>query len=236
MKYYRVSNQDIKNNYFHFTKKVNLENIKNNGLIPKRGAHAQFLEQTDKVFFVEGLDNLLVLFDCWINVYKRIPLFPDSFKLYGAASYAMRSKWFPMFIVDVFFSLTKHSKIHKRRAYKIFDKLLDECILLNLDIKEDEDFILDDIDEIKSRGFRTRHLITLGYSLKYSDMESNIMDRWNMHTISGHGVLPSKIKICLLDYSTNIKDILIFALNNTSIDLSDICPVLYDYLISRKYI
>ena len=62
MKKYELSLNDIDFNYFHFTNKKNLESIKEEGLIPKIGYHAISLERTKKVFFVQCLDNLLILF------------------------------------------------------------------------------------------------------------------------------------------------------------------------------
>lgn len=234
MKKYELSIEDRNKNYFHFTKEKNLNSIEKQGLIPMKGHHAEHIEKTKKVFFVEGLDNLLILFDCWINVYKKIPLLPKVKITYGLGSKAMRSKYFPVFLVDIYFFLTKNSKRHKKNAYKIFDQLLDECVLLNLDIKENIDFSLDDIDEIKARGYRKRHLIELGYSLKYSDMNSNKMDKWNLHTLSNKKVEKEKIKLCYIKNSKNIRDILNFAVENTKLDLENMCPVLYDYIKESK--
>lgn len=146
----------------------------------------------------------------------------------------MRSKYFPMFLVDFYFLIIKNSKRHKRYAYKIIDKLLDECILLQLDLEEKTDFDFADIDQIKARGFRKRHLIELGYSEKYSDMDSNKMDNWNLHTLTNKGISPSKLKLCSVNNSTDIRDILNFILKNTKLDLKDICPNLYDYLNKDK--
>lgn len=78
---YKITILDIEHNYFHFTSKNNLHSIKQNGLIPKIGKHAKFLEKTKKVFFVEGLDNLLILFDCWINCFYYIPKIPFVYSL-----------------------------------------------------------------------------------------------------------------------------------------------------------
>lgn len=234
MKNYELTLNDIKTNYFHFTKKSNLASIEKNGLIPKKGYHSQYIEETEKVFFIQGLDNLLILFDCWINVYRKVPMVPVSKITYGLGSKAMRSKYFPMFFVDIYFMLVKNSKRHKKYAYKIFDELLDECILLNLDIKDGEEFNFNDIDEIKSRGFRKKHLIELGYSEKYSDMSSNKMDNWNLHTSNNQGIDADKIKLCFINNSNNIKDIFNYALENTNLNLKDICPNLYDYLNQNK--
>ena len=180
------------------------------------------------------MDNLLILFDCWINVYKKVPLLPDLKITYGLGSKAMRSKYFPMFLVDFYFMIIKNSKRHKKYAYKIFDKLLDECVLLHLDIEENIDFSFSDIDQIKSRGYRKRHLIELGYSEKYSDMNSNKMDNWKLHTLTNKGIDSSKLKLCTINNSVNIRNILNYILENTKLDLKEICPALYDYLNSTK--
>lgn len=230
MKNYKISLNDIDSNYFHFTWESNLSSIEEKGLLPKKGKHAKYIEETEKVFFVQGLDNLLVLFDSWINVYKKIPLLSSLKIIYGLCSKFMRSKYFPMFLVDFYFMLIKNSKRHKKYAYKIFDKLLDECVLLHLDLEENIDFNFSDIDQIKARGYRKRHLIELGYSEKYSDMNSNKMDNWNLHTLTNKGINPSKLKLCSINKSTNIRNILNYILKNTKLDLKDICPNLYDYL------
>ncbi len=67
MENYELNLTDISSNYFHFTKSNNIESITKSGLLSKISFHAQSLEDTKKVFFVEGLDDLLILFDCWIN-------------------------------------------------------------------------------------------------------------------------------------------------------------------------
>jgi len=234
MKKYKISISDIDSNFFHFTWKSNLDSIEEKGLLPKREKHAKYIEETEKVFFVKGLDNLLILFDCWINVYKKIPLLPNLKIVYGLGSSAMRSKYFPMFLVDFYFMIIKNSKRHKKYAYKIFDKLLDECVLLHLDIEENIDFSFSDIDQIKSRGYRKRHLVELGYSEKYSDMNSNKMDNWNLHTLTNKEIDSSKLKLCVINNSFNMRDIFNYILSNTKLDLKEICPVLYDYLNSTK--
>ncbi len=81
MECYYINKKDLNCNYFHFTKSSNINSIEKKGLLPKISFHAQFLEDTKKVFFVEGLDNLLILFDCWINVCEKYPHIPGAFIL-----------------------------------------------------------------------------------------------------------------------------------------------------------
>lgn len=228
MDYYYIDKKDLFINYFHFTDKKNLESIKFNGLVPNIGSHARNIEKTEKVFFVEGLDNLLILFDCWINALYYIPIIPLIYKL---GAFFLRQKWFPNIIGDSYFKFLKVSKLYQKRAFKNFDKLLDYGILLKLDLEENVDFRYNDKDEIKSCGYIKRHLEICGYSKKYSNLNSNIMDRWNMHTLTNHIIDAKKIKICYLENnSSNLRDIFNYCLENTKINLKSICPELFAYL------
>lgn len=228
---YKITIRDIEHNYFHFTSKDNLNSIKQKGLIPKIGKHAKFLEKTEKVFFVEGLDNLLILFDCWINCFYYIPKIPF---IYSLGARLIRQKWFPQFIADAYFGVLKKTKIHKKRAYKIFDNLLNNSVLLKLDLKENIDFKVNDVDEIKSRNYKRKHLELMGYSKKYSSLENNYMDKWNMHCISNHIIDNNKIKICCLNNSYKLEDIFNYAVKETKLNLENTCPILYDYLVNHK--
>lgn len=227
---YEITLQDMNQNYFHFTSENNLHSIKEKGLIPQIGKNAKFLEITKKVFFVEGLDNLLILFDCWINCYYYIPRIPY---IYSLGTLFIRQKWFPTFIADAYFGVLKKTKIHKRRAYKMFDKVLSESVLLKLDLKENIDFKYDDIDEIKSRDYKRKHLELMGYSNRYSSLNNNCMDKWNMHCISNHIIKNDKIKLCYLNNSYKLEDIFNYVIKQTNLKLEDTCPILYDYLFSH---
>ncbi len=233
MQKYILDKEDLKSNYFHFTNRKNLKSIKSKGLIPNIGNNAKNIEKTKKIFFVEGLDNLLILFDCWITALYYIPVIPIIYKL---GAFFLRHKWFPNIIGDSYFKVLKISKLHQKRAFKRLDKILDNGILLNLNLKENIDFRYDDKDEIKSRGYLKKHLEICGYSERYSDLSNNSMDKWNMHTLTNHIVNNKKIKICYLENGkSNLRDIFNYCLLNTNIDFKSICPELYAYLKYKEY-
>ncbi len=148
MDYYYIDKKDLISNYFHFTKESNINSIKKNGLLPKISFHAQCLEDTKKVFFVEGLDNLLILFDCWINVCGKYPLIPGVFNL--GTKIKGKNK-FSKSIINLYFKWCKINKFHKFVAYKYFDYFLKRYILLNIDIKEEKDFSFSDVDKLKQK-------------------------------------------------------------------------------------
>lgn len=229
---YVIDEKDRDKNFFHFTEKKNLQSILNDGLKPYIGSHAKYIEKNKKVFFVEGLDNLLILFDCWINCWYFIPTFNFIYKL---GAYFLKQKWFPMVIADGYFGMLKKSKLHRKRAFKIMDKILDNSVLLQLDLEENVDFKWDDHDEIKQWGYKKRHLELMGYSKKYSTLETTKMDRWNMHTLKEKGVEREKICLCILENGKDtLRNIFDFILANTSIDLEEVCPVLCEYLSYKK--
>lgn len=229
---YIIKKKDSNENFFHFTSERNLNTISLDGLIPNIGSHAKYLEKSKKIFFVEGLDNLLILFDCWINVYYYMPTIPF---IYTIGAHFLRQKWFPKVIADGYFGTLKRVKLHQKKAFKVFDKLLDSSILLKLDLKENVDFKYDDIDEIKIRGYKKRHLELMGYSKKYSNLNSTIMDKWNLHTITGHKIASKNIKLCTLDNGNyKLREIFNYCVENTKIDLEYTCPALYAYLSNNK--
>lgn len=233
MEKYNLSFHDITSNYFHFTSYFNLKSIETVGLISKIGKHAKYIEKTKKVFFVEGLDNLLILFDCWINIFYYMPRIPC---IYTLGAHLLRWRCFPQIIADCYFGLLKKTKIYEKRAFKVFDKLLNESVLLKLDLKEKIDFNYDDIDEIKSRKYKKRHLELMGYHKRYSSLENNDMDRWNLHCFSNHNISKDKIKLCYINNSYYLIDILNYTVSNSKLDLENMVPILYKYLKSRNYV
>ena len=148
----------------------------------------------------------------------------------------MKYKWFPKSIINGYFKYTEYNKLHKFVAYKYFDNFLKKYILLNLNIDENIDFSFEDVDQIKAKNYPKAYLIKGGYSPKYSDLETIKMDRWNLHTFSNHGIDASKLKVCYINNSCKMIDILCFALDHTKLDVSDICPDLWKYLQNRRYI
>ncbi len=233
MKNYKLNLNDINSNYFHFTRQSNLKSIDDKGLLPKISFHAMSLEDTKKVFFVQGLDNLLILFDCWIHVCSKYPLIPGMFNL---GTRIMKYKWFPKSIINAYFKYTEYNKLHKFVAYKYFDSFLKNYVLLNLTIKEKVDFSFEDIDQIKAKKYPKEYLIKGGYSPTYSDLETIKMDKWNLHTFSNHGIDSSKLKLCYINKSCKMTDILDFAFNNANLNIKEVCPELWKYLKNRKYI
>ena len=73
---------------------------------------------SDMKDLLEWLDNLVILFDCWINALYYIPVIPFIYKL---GAFFLRYKWFPNIIGDSYFKILKVSKLHQKRAFKRLD-------------------------------------------------------------------------------------------------------------------
>ena len=232
MQKYSLDYKNINYGYYHFTKKKNIISISKYGLLPKRSSRTKYLEDTNKVFFFDGLNNILPLLNLWLNDCEIFPLLPGLFSL-GSRIKGKNiiSKTFLL----LYFYWTKFFFIHKIFAYKYFDWILDNCVLLKLNIKNGIDFDKNDIDQIKNKDFNRDILIKVGYSPKYSNLNSTIMDKWNMHTLDNHLIASNKIKLCYIDNSNKLKDILIYCINNSSDDIKDKYPVLFKYLKNRKF-
>lgn len=76
----------------------------------------------------------------------------------------------------------------------------------------------------------------MGYSKKYSLLDGNDMDKWNLHCLSNHKIDNNKIKLCYINESYSMIDIFIYAINNTLLNIKDNLPILYEYLKTRNYI
>lgn len=76
---------------------------------------------------------------------------PKTPLIYTLGSHFLRQKWFPQLITDIYLGVLKKTKIHRKRAYEIFDKLLRESVLLKLDLEENIGFKYNDLDKIKSK-------------------------------------------------------------------------------------
>ena len=60
-----ISQIDLKHSFFHYTSKQNLNTILKNGLEPRIGENALYVEKTPKVFFVEGEKGIITIMVNW---------------------------------------------------------------------------------------------------------------------------------------------------------------------------
>lgn len=230
MKEIDIKNVDFDKCFFHYTDKNNLDSILENGLLPKIGKNSRNLELTKKVFFTIGFDNTLILMDSWI---KWLTLRPDSEFIYACGSFYMKHKIFPRILVDKLFAVWIKSDKGILKACKKLDSILEKSIYLKLDLEENVDFSYEDVDEVKKQTFSRKQL---GYIYKYGyDVNDPKLEPWNMHTLSGKIIEKDKISLIRYGDLTSAKDIFLFMVKNTKLNIKEECPFLYRYLEYINY-
>lgn len=62
-----MSKIDLNHTFFHYTNKNNLNSIYKNGLELRIGENALYVEKSKKIFFVEGVEGILIIMDVWLK-------------------------------------------------------------------------------------------------------------------------------------------------------------------------
>lgn len=229
----KVDIKDLnKNVFFHYTDKDNIDNIIKNGLEPRIGSNAQGFESHEKVFFTVGITNSLILMESWLKwliARSGIDLPGKKFDkpMSTFAHRIIKVKFFPQFLVNIFVKIELNIKYKKINAYKTLKEILDNSVYLKLDLENNIDYIFDDYDEIKNNTYN-RNLLKLMYSYK-SDVNDEQMEYWNMHTIFGKVIEPSKISLVTINGSDKASDILEYMKCNSEIKIKKELPYLYGY-------
>lgn len=203
--------------HFHFTETKFLQDIQENGLEARIGSNAFGVEETKKVFFSEGIDNVAKCIDVWIRwrivAYNKTNTLPkyiaeefgqpvdmQYYQDHGELSERDVQRYTEAYqrAHDRFKKEIAEGKLStpEARAYAYEDmyKCWKNRSYLSLDLTEGEDFTRTDISEDKKSAFETDSKEYLRYMYGEYEFDSLQMDTWNMHTKAGQGVDSSKIK------------------------------------------
>ena len=228
MKIVDIKEIDKEKSFFHYTNKSNLQSIFKMGLLPKIGKNSISIELNKKVFFTKGFDNTLILMDAWI---KWLVLRPKSNFIYKCGSFYMRHKIFPKIVVDMIFNNWIKSDKKIQYACKKLDSILKDSIFLKLNLIKNVDFSYNDIDEVKSQNYSRKQLSYI-YTYGY-DLNNPKLELWNMHTLKDKIIEKQKLELIKYNNLESAKDIVLYMVDNTSLNIEKNCPFLFKYL---KYI
>ena len=187
------------NSYFHFTHKSNYENIDNLGLSATIGCNAIGIEESPKVFFSKGKIGILKVSEVWLRwLMNRIFGEKNMIGIYDNLSSSDKEeeifKWGTEFISGEY----KDDNKKKEILFKYFFKYLEDRIYYKLDINEGIEFESSDIDENKNKikiiNRNSYRLFAKTMYGEFSDIDSLIMDDWNMHTKSNVGIEKNKLQ------------------------------------------
>lgn len=230
MKKLDIENVDMKDGYYHFTRKSNLKSIKENGLIPKIGYNAKNIESTPKVFFSKGAKGILELSNVWI----RWMMFKKQKSNYTDKEQSPQEYWdcLSKFYQD-FIDEKIYTEDELQEVYQDFYEYMENNIYFKLDLTEGEDFKFDDIDDVKQDLVSRPELLQAMYG-KLTDNKDNpyMMEEWNMHTISGKGVSADKISLMKVGDSYSALDMLQYVYDNA--DKKDLDLKLLDTFMDYK--
>lgn len=198
-----LNNLDLEHTFFHFTDESSLDSIAHTGLIKTIGENAKGVEKKKLIFFQNGINNALALCDSWIKYTMQ--------RTYGEKNkngyYKTDDKdellkkldeWYKEFLSREYLN----NVIKKNYVFNIIYSKAKEKIYLALDLEEGKDFIYTDIDynkksilEKKQKGDINPYLFAKEMYGSSSNIDTEIMDGWNMHTtVDTDRIEPSKLK------------------------------------------
>lgn len=197
----KLSDLDFENSYFHFTDEANLKSIKENGLISAIGKHSEGIDKRASIFFTSGMIPTLQGADTWIKfIMHRMYGEKNQFGIYnGLDENEIKSKqheWGEKFLNREYLQ----DNYRKEKAFELLYSALKEKIFLTLDLRPEIDFSFDDVDynkkealDKKENGDNIPYLYMKEMYGEYSDADTTVMDKWNMHTYFGTEIEPERI-------------------------------------------
>lgn len=176
--------------FFHFSPVEQKQSIEHFGLLAKIGHNAEGVEDSPKVFFSKGKMGVLEACDVWIKwmLHNGFGM-KDKYGFYQGKNLEERKKrveeWNREFLNREYLKDTK--KLEK--VFELVYQGLQRQVYYKLDLVEGIDFDYQDIDEVKIRALRKKeqgnendYIYQKEMFGNFSNIESPIMDSWNMHT------------------------------------------------------
>lgn len=222
-----ISQIDLKHSFFHYTNKQNLDTILKNGLEPRIGENALYVEKTPKVFFVEGEKGIIMIMDVWLK-WLTGKISTGKFKYWFGTTIYMKMPFCIKSIPNNMVKKALASKEKRLKAYVKMKEILDNSIFLILDLKENIDFNYNDIDEVKNTYYES--FLKLLYPSD-SDLKDNKMEYWNMHTYSNKPINPQKISLLKNKDNLDANSILISIIEKDIKYIKNNYKFLYEYYI-----
>ena len=207
------------NALFHFTKTENLNSIAEHGLIPQIGENSHRVENTSKVFFSKGEIGVLKATEVWLRgLMNKINGANDKLGKYKNLSSKEEAQklreWNEKFLNREY--LNDEEK--KSELFEYYYDYLQERTFLILDLEEKKHYLIDDVDENKKNLLLNPNAVKTAYAKEmygsFSNMDSEIVDDWNMHTIT--------------DVPVEVENILELTFNDESADALTIVMEIYN--------
>lgn len=222
-----ITEIDLKRTFFHYTCKHNLSTILKNGLEPRIGENALYVERTPKVFFAEGEKGIITIMDVWLR-WLTAKISTGKFKYWLGTVIYIR---IPFCIKSIPNSMVKKSLNSKKKrliAYSKMKDILEESVFLILNLEENVDFDYNDIDEVKKTYYES--FLRLLYP-KSSNLKDHKMEYWNMHTYTNKIIEPQKVMLLKDGDVESANKILIGIIKKNLEYIKKNCEFLYEYYL-----
>lgn len=183
---------------FHFTHKSDAERISKSGLKPVIGDNASGIEKTPKIFFSKGELGIIKVTEVWLRwLMNRIYGPNDRLGMYKNLTPEENNKRLSDWSKEFLNGEYKNDSNKKTQLFEYFYQYLKERQYLVLDIEDKKEYDSNDVDENKV-NMKNQNPISMSFAKvmygEFSNMDTPIMDDWNMHTKSGVSIDTSKIK------------------------------------------
>lgn len=222
-----ISQIDLEHTFFHYTAEQNLDTILQNGLEPRIGENALYVEKTRKVFFVEGEKGIITIMDVWLR-WLTGKISTSKWKYWFGTTIYMRLPFCIKSIPNRMVEKSLSSKEKRLLAYAKLKDILDHSVFLILDLEENIDFDYDDIDEVKNTYYES--FLKLLYPSS-SNLKDKKMEYWNMHTYSNKTIKPEKISLLKYQADSIANHILISIIEKNIEYVKMNCEFLYEYYL-----
>lgn len=212
------SYEELDTLFYHQGDKKYHSEVETKGIPSLIGENSKGLDTQKSIFFSIGIENTLKLIDVWIK--WRLDRLNNPF--YKVTRKELRSKeaqifyqrkweeWYELFITGKY---KDEEKIVKEVFEYELTKGLINCYYYILDLKENEEYVLDQIDEKKQNIFDIRK--AKAFYGSYSDFSTTVADKWNMQTIPGKDIViePERISMLMVDDKVDVISIVKYLYN-----------------------
>lgn len=216
---------DLEHTFFHYTCKHNLSTIFKNGLEPRIGENALYVERTSKVFFAVGEKGIITIMDVWLR-WLTAKISTGKFKYWFGTVIYMRIPFCIKSIPNYMVKKSLTSKKKRFMAYFKMKKILESSVFLILNLEEKIDFDYNDIDEVKKTYYES--FLRLLYP-KSSNLKDHKMEYWNMHTYTNKIIEPQKIALLKDGDIESANKILMGIIEKNIKYIEENCEFLYEY-------
>lgn len=217
---------ELEKMFFHYTWKHNFYSINETGLQAGIGKNSEGIDKKPSIFFSSGVEAALQTWDVWLKwrlnrmnnplwqgkTEEEIKQIHEIFNSGQAThkQYFEYKKWEDEYLSGAY----KDNPEILQELFEYQFEELSHSIYLSFDLKEGQDYVLDQVDHKKENNLPNKdnpHSKSYAFFRvmygDYTDYSSTVMDKWNMQTIPGREITIPASKIVQLTTRDGKEDV-----------------------------